>query len=116
MVEWMSCHQVLLLAKFYSPAMLMRFSREILAAQFLWAALAISRGRGLAWLRGLIQGLWRFAEVRQAAARIRGKDERLREILSQSEGDIARVQRATSWDAYWQWYFRLAGTSSEACA
>ena len=65
MVEWLTCHQLLLLAKFYPWRLFVRFGCAILAAQLLWAALAISRGRLGGWARGLVQGLWRFASFRR---------------------------------------------------
>ena len=114
-VEWMTCHQLLLLAKFYSARLLMRYARPILAAQLLWAGLAFSRGRGWAWMRGLWLGIRRFARLRRASEALR-RGERLATVLCSSEADIARVQGAAGWDAYWKWYFRLAPRAAENCA
>lgn len=105
-VAWITRHQVLLLAKHYSGPMLLRFAGPIVAAQLLWALLALSRGRSRAWLRGMRQGLgdcW----SRRSAAPGRG-GERVAAALRAGEAEIARIQAAVGWDTYWKWYFRLA--------
>ena len=114
-VEWMTCHQLLLIAKFYSIGMILRYAHAILAAQLLWAGLAISRGRGGAWLRGFALGVWKFSRVRRASKQVRGNAGRLRTVLSEAEADIFRVQNATSWDSYWKWYFRFVNPPAESC-
>ena len=110
MVEWLTCHQVLLLAKFYPRALLFRYLRPILAAQFLWAVLAISRGRWLAWARGFGRGIRRGPALRRSTLALRTEWQRLAAVLQSAEAEIAHIQRATSWDTYWKWYFRLSGT------
>ena len=112
-VEWMTCHQLLLIAKFYPVGMISRYAHAILAAQLLWTVLAISRGRGGAWLRGFALGIWRFSRVRRASKQVRGKAGRLASVLSEAEADIFRVQKATSWDSYWKWYFRFVNPPAE---
>lgn len=107
-VEWMTCHQLLLLAKFYPARLMLRFFRPILTAQLLWATLAVSRGRASHWARGFWRGLRGFSRLRRASASIRGRGERLGGVLCAMEAEIARVQQATRWDTYWRWYFRLA--------
>ncbi len=112
-VEWLTCHQLLLLAKFYPTRLLLRYFRPIVTAQLLWATLAISRGRTLAWGRGVGQGLWRFAEIRRLGSAQAARTDRLAAVLRSAEAEIARFQGATSWDTYWKWYFRLAWPSAE---
>ena len=112
-IEWMTCHQVLLLAKFYSPPMWMRFARAIAAAQILWAAMAISRGRGGAWLRGLARGVRLSGGIRASSGSLRSRANGLPAVLAVAEDQIAEVQRTTNWDAYWKWYFRFAGPVAE---
>jgi len=107
MVRWMTAHQVLLLAKFYSGAMLLRFARPILAAQFLWAAMAVSRGRGKAWREGLGDGLRRASRLRRSSAELRRRGGRLADVLKRAEGEIMTLQRTTGWDGFWKWYGRL---------
>ena len=106
-VAWITRHQLLLLAKHYSEDMLLRNARPIAAAQALWAALALARGRPLAWLRGLVQGLGDCRACRPSTGG--APDGRLTAALRAGEAEIARLQRATGWDTYWRWYFRLAG-------
>ena len=76
MVEWITCHQLLLLAKFYPTRLLMLYARPILAAQLLWAGLAVSRGGAWAWMRGLWLGIRRFARLRRTSRALR-RGERL---------------------------------------
>ena len=106
-VAWITRHQLLLLAKHYSEDMLLGHARRIAAAQALWAALALSRGRAVAWLRGVVQGLGDCCMHRPRSGGAPGG--RLAAALRAGEAEIARLQRTTGWDAYWRWYFRLAG-------
>ena len=106
-VAWITRHQLLILAKHYSEAMLLRFGLAVVVAQLLWAALALSRGRFKAWLRGFRLG-WRDCRERWRAAPRTG-DRQLAAALLASEGEIARFQKAGGWDSFWKWYFRLAG-------
>lgn len=108
MVELLTRNQIFLLAKFYPPGLLWRFRRHILAAQVLWGAMAIRRGRPFAYLRGALAGAVQAAAIRRSSASCRNDGKRLADVLLRSEGELVRVQRATGWDGYWQWYFRLA--------
>jgi hypothetical protein len=114
MVEWLTCHQILLLAKFYPAGMLVRNFRPILMAQILWALLALSRGRLFAWCRGLVCGLRGFRSLRRSSRPLRGQPQRLAAVLRSTEAEIARIQQATGWDTYWKWYFRLSGLPQES--
>ena len=114
MVEWMTSHQLLLLAKHYPARLLWRYARPIVAAQLLWAALAISRGRGIAWLRGLGAALRRAPSIRGGSAALRASALRLPQVLAEAEGEIFRFQRDTGWDGFWKWYFLLAPPAQEA--
>lgn len=114
MVEWLTCHQVLLLAKFYPARLLLRYLRPILTAQLLWALMAMSRGRSFAWCRGLGRGLSRSYALRHSSRLVRGQSHRLAGVLQSAEAEIASVQEATGWDTYWKWYFRLSGQPAGA--
>lgn len=106
-VTWITRHQLKLLAKHYSEDMLLRFGWPVLVAQVLWAAMTVSRGRFRAWMRGARLGLADcLTEWRPAA---RAGESSLCSVLGVSEAEIASFQRATAWDRYWKWYFRLAG-------
>jgi hypothetical protein len=112
-VEWLTCHQLLLLAKFYPTALLLRYARPIFAAQLLWATLALSRGRSFAWASGFCRGLARFPKFRRKFESLRAHRGRLAAVLRSAEKEIALVQRDTKWDTYWKWYFRLAPPLAE---
>ena len=106
MVSWITRHQLLIVAKHYSETMLLRFGQPFVAAQLLWALLAISRGRGRAWVSGICSGL--AAWPRKWPARHRARDAWLEAALVESEAEIAEMQRSCGWDTSWKWYFRLA--------
>ncbi|MCB1018526.1 MAG: glycosyltransferase family 2 protein [Acidobacteria bacterium] len=111
MVRWMTAHQVLLLAKHYPAGLLLRFARPIAAAQLLWGAMSVSRGRGVAWALGLVDGMRGWRSMRRSLLRSEARDgssSRLAKALEAAEGEIVRIQRATGWDGYWKWYCRLA--------
>ncbi len=114
MVEWLTCHQILLLAKFYPAGMLVRNFWPILMAQVLWALLAVSRGRLLALARGLARGLRDFHRLRRSTQALRRQPQRLAAVLRSAEAEIAGIQQATGWDTYWKWYFRLSGLPQES--
>lgn len=107
-VTWITRHQLKLVAKHYSEAMLLRFGWQVLAAQVLWAAMAVARGRFRAWARGARLGLADCWGAWQPVAR--AGEPSLCDALRVSEAEIASFQRATAWDRYWKWYFRLAGS------
>ena len=105
-VTWITRHQLLLIAKHYSESMLLRFAVPIAAAQLLWAALAVSRGRFRPWLRGVRLGL---ADCRTRwHAPSRTGEAPLTSALCAGEAEIATYQQAAGWDRFWKWYFRLA--------
>ncbi len=104
-VAWITRHQLLLVAKHYSEAMLLRFAFPVLAAQLLWAALALSRGRFPAWLSGIRRGLADCRHHWRAGPR-QGEGSLVAALLA-GECEIAAFQQAGGWDAYWKWYFRL---------
>ena len=65
-----------------------------------------SRSRFRAWMRGASLGLADCWTEWQPA--VRGGEASLCDALCASEDEILSVQRATAWDRYWKWYFRLA--------
>ncbi len=111
MVGWITHHQWLLLAKHFSQRMLLEFGWRVAAAQALWLAQAVKRGRIKAWLRGAAAGL---ADCRnQWRPETRPGEERLAAALRASEREIAALQAETGWDTYWRWYFLLGGSGPE---
>ncbi len=107
-VAWITRHQILLLAKYYSARLFVRFWLPILVAQLLWVALAVSRGQAGAWLRGAAGGMRAALSVRRSGRSLRTDSRRLASALEESEAEIGGIQSRTGWDTYWKWYFRLA--------
>lgn len=116
MVEWMTSHQLFLIAKYFPNRMLLREIWPIAAAQLLWAAMSAKRRRATAWARGAAQGLRKFRLMRRACRELRLNAAPLKSALAEAEIDIARIQKATGWDDYWKWYFRLTGMPREKSA
>jgi GT2 family glycosyltransferase len=102
-VRLISRNQVKLIARHYDRAFFRRNLRAILTGQFLWGVVALRHGAPLAWVRGKIEGMQDFRLTAEPSAD-------LDRFLADSEREIRR--RAS--DPYWRWYFRLAGTTTEA--
>ncbi len=100
-------NQVFLLARHYPSSLLARWMRPILTAHLLWGGIALRHGAGLAWARGAAQGLTGFSRIRKNGVRIDEKT--LHDLLQSQERVIRQVQASSGYDAYWRWYFRLAG-------
>jgi GT2 family glycosyltransferase len=98
-------NQVFLIAKYYSGRMLARYAWPILVAQGLWGLVALRHGRGWPWLCGKVEGLRRFADLRDIAAP--GASPALAQILHGGEREIRRVQRESGRDWYWTLYLLL---------
>jgi len=98
-VRMMARNQVLLIAKYYSPRMLVRYAWPILVAQSLWGLVAMRHGRTWSWLRGKAAGLRRGLEFRPG----RYPDW----PLAEDERELRRLQRAGGQDLYWRLYFLL---------
>lgn len=111
-VRRISRNQVLLVAKYYPPALLFRLAWPILVAQALWGLVALRHGTFGAFLRGKLAGLAGFGATRRSAPVPAVAADRLLAVLRESEREIGRVQRRTGFDWYWRVYFAL--TAGEA--
>lgn len=100
-------NQVLLVAKHYPERYLLRYAWPILVGQSLWGLLALRHGRGVAYLRGKLQGLVLARRVRREVVRAGGWQRGLSRIVEQSEAEIFELQRRTGFDRYWRVYFEL---------
>lgn len=100
-------NQVYLLARHYPASLLARWIRPILTAHLLWGGVALRHGAGFAWARGAAQGLAGFQRIRKTGVRIDEKS--LGGFLQSQERVIRQFQVSAGSDAYWRWYFRLAG-------
>ena len=95
----MSRNQVLLAARHCSA----RHVWPVVAAQLLWGAVAVRHGRGMAWVRGKIQGLGLFRASR-------GRNpQRDRELLAGVLRTNEQFIRTANRDKYWRLYFLLTG-------
>jgi GT2 family glycosyltransferase len=106
-VRRMARNQIYLLAKHYPPSLIARWFRPILAAHLLWGGVALRHGTGIAWVRGIFQGLAGFRAIRKESQPIGEKV--LAPLLLSNDRSIRETQASTGYDAYWRWYFRLAG-------
>ena len=98
-------NQVFLIAKHYPARMFLRCAWPIAVAQALWGLLALRHGRGWPWLRGKVEGLRRFPELRDRA--LQAPASALAGILATDEREIRRVQRESGQNLYWTLYFLL---------
>ena len=100
-VSQIARNQVFILARHYGGGLLTRFGWRIAVAQLLWGGLAARHGTGVAWMRGKLEGIRRFREMR------RSEDPGLREVLERSEAEIRTLQQLSGRDLYWRAYFAL---------
>ncbi|MFN7997109.1 MAG: glycosyltransferase family 2 protein [Bryobacteraceae bacterium] len=97
-----SRNQVFLVAKHYPRRLFFRYLWPILVAQSLWGMVALRHGAGWAWLRGKAEGLRRLSDFRNGS-----QSADVGTILSDSEHEIRRLQKASGSDYYWSLYFLL---------
>ncbi len=95
-------NQVFLVAKHFPLALLLRNAWPIVVAQGLWGLVALRHGRGWSWLRGKMEGIFRFRKFRQPL-----RNSNVRQMLRESEKEIRHIQRQTGRDLYWTLYFVL---------
>lgn len=79
-------------------------------AQTLWGGVALRHGRGLAWLRGIIEGLRRFGAARRESYR---EDPHVLERLRKNERLIREMQSLAGFDLYWRLYFLFTGSEAK---
>jgi GT2 family glycosyltransferase len=85
----------------------LRFAWPVLAGQCLWGGLAARHGAGVAWLRGIWQGL-------RQGVRLRAKNRPLPvTFFHRSENLIYQIQKTTGFDWYWRLYFFLTGRGAK---
>ncbi len=102
-----SRNQVLLVARHYPDGWFRRFGRAVLAGQLLWGLLALRKGVFGAWLAGKLDAARLWKSVRRDSTPL--DPGWLAARLAVGERDIAVWQGRPPRDAYWRWYFRLAG-------
>jgi len=100
-VRQISRNQVLLVAKHYPTGFVWKFGWPIVLGQLLWGLIALRHGTASAYLRGKIEGLRMFRQMRGPG------DNAIPQILVESERQIYDLQRQTGFDWYWRIYFAL---------
>lgn len=100
-------NQLLLVAKHYPARYFLRYGWPVFVGQSLWGLVALRHGRGLAFLRGKLEGMALFRRVRREAKAGGGRPTGLSRILERSESEIHELQRRTGFDPYWRLYFAL---------
>ncbi len=103
-------NQIVLIAKHYPPPLATRLAWPILVAQTLWGLVALRHGRGIAWTRGVLEGLRRLKHIRRSEP---GNAAVFYSVVTRSEAEILRIQRETGFDLYWRLYFFLTGGASD---
>ena len=102
-----SRNQVLLMARHYPYNWLRRFGRAVFAGQLLWGFVALRHGVFGAWLVGKFDAARVWKRVRKSSTPL--DPDWLVSRLAACERGIAAWQGTPPRDAYWRWYFRLAG-------
>jgi hypothetical protein len=87
--------------------MLRRWFWPVWVAQFLWGGLALRHGTGIAWVRGVAQGLRQFRAARKAFRRF--DPGLLEQLLVANERLVRDLQSSSGFDSYWKLYFLLTG-------
>lgn len=102
-----SRNQMLLVARHYPDGWFRVFGRAVLAGQLLWGLLALRRGVFGAWLAGKLDAARIWNRVRRSSTPL--DPIWLASLLAACERGILDWQGRPPRDAYWRWYFRLAG-------
>jgi GT2 family glycosyltransferase len=106
-------NQVLLVAKYYPPRLLVRLAWPILISHALWGLVALRHGAFGAFLRGKREGLRGFRAARESAGALHIQTHRLWRILRESEREISHVQRRTGFDWYWRVYLAMTAGGAD---
>jgi GT2 family glycosyltransferase len=96
-------NQILLIAKHYPPDWIAHYGWCVLVGQGLWGCLAARHGAGLAWLRGVREGVRSFAKLRGAGTEWK----RLESVFKETERELRELQHETGMDTFWRLYFAL---------
>jgi len=102
-----SRNQALLVARHYPNGWVGEFGRAVFVGQMLWGALALRHGVAGAWLLGKLDALGSWRRLRRIctpheAGRLTANFAAWERAILDWQGDPPR-------DAFWRWYFRLAG-------
>ncbi|MEO8125625.1 MAG: glycosyltransferase family 2 protein [Bryobacteraceae bacterium] len=101
-VHQIARNQLLLVAKHYPIGFVWKFGWPIAVGQLLWGLIAMRHGAGSAFVRGKMEGLRMFRQMRGPG------DNAIPRILLESERQLRELQRQTGFDWYWRIYFALS--------
>jgi GT2 family glycosyltransferase len=107
MVRLLARNQVYLLALHFPEGWFERFGGRVILGQCLWGLLAARRGVLGSWLRGKLEGIRRYGELRAGAQP--WPVSQFDEFMAASEARILELQRRDGFDWYWKNYFRFCG-------
>ena len=102
-----SRNQVLLVARHYPRDWFRAFGRAVIAGQLLWGALALRHGVAGAWVLGKMDAFRCWRHVRKMCPP--QEEDQLAANFAAWERAILDWQGIPPRDAFWRWYFRLAG-------
>lgn len=102
-VKQISRNQVFLIAKHYPARWFRRFGWAALVAQSLWGLVALRHGAGWAYLKGKLEGVRRYRQLRP----LHPQENSIPAILAESEALLRRLQEHSGFDLYWRLYFLL---------
>jgi GT2 family glycosyltransferase len=102
-----SRNQVLLIARHYPHGWTRRAGRAVLAGQALWGLVALRHGVFRSWLLGKVDALRAWRRWRSGSTPLPA--EVLFRYCEEAEKTILEWQGDPPRDAFWRWYFRLAG-------
>jgi GT2 family glycosyltransferase len=100
----MSRNQVYLVAKHFPRGWPRRLGWPVVVGQLLWGLAALKHGRGIPWLVGKAEGIWRYGSLRESARAARSDD--VAGLLLEFEREAIDLQMKTGADRFWSWYFR----------
>ena len=106
-VRRMARNQIFLVARHYPRRLIVRWFWPLLIAQCLWGALSFRHRAGIAWLRGVVEGIRRYSRMRGTCAVF--DPAVLDGLLRSNEHLIRDLQISTGFDTYWKMYFLLTG-------
>ena len=102
-----SRNQALLVARHYPRGWPRKFGWAVVVGQLLWGVLALRHGVAGAWLMGKLDAVRSWRRLRRVCTSIEA--DRLARDFATWERAILDWQGDPPRDAFWRWYFRLAG-------
>lgn len=103
-VRRMARNQLYLVAKHYPRQWPLSLGWPVVVGQLLWGLAALKQGRGVSWLKGKIEGLRGYAQLRGDGPPASCGE--LTALLLCWEQELVELQMKIGPDRFWSWYFR----------